>query len=256
VPVGSSNRAEPYKKSSLLKEGHGWGAGRKRPPLTESSPGLGRTGRDPPWLWLESFFGADAAVAALAGGSALGVARIVRLGCCRWLRGRPRRPDPGQKRFQLTRHWLQLPKQEDDFWKKRIGASVSPDQTWLLAWLEQTGEVEGSPACLATGVSASATRKLLAGLVVNADVESFGEEGEQLRLAPHLDELLARGRAPASSVDLPGEGTEQVTGSVTAQVTAQAVQVGQVGQAVQVGQIVLAGQGIQHRAALIEAARG
>ena len=47
----------------------------------ESSPGLGRTGRDPPWRWLESLFGAGPAVAALAAGSALGVARIVWLGC-------------------------------------------------------------------------------------------------------------------------------------------------------------------------------
>ena len=156
--------------------------------------------------------------------------------------------DPGQKRFQLTLHWRQLPKQEDGFWKKLIGASVSPDQARLLAWLEQTGEVEASLARLATGVSASETRKLLAGLVVNGLVEAVGEEGERLRLASHLGELLAKARAPDSR-DLPGEGTEQVTEQVTAQVPEQVT--GQVSE--QVVQVVLASQGEQSRAALMEA---
>ena len=149
--------------------------------------------------------------------------------------------DPGQKRFQLTLHCRQLPKQEDGFWKKLIGSSLTPDQARLLAWLEQTGEVEASLARLATGVSASETRKLLAGLVVKGLVEAVGEEGERLRLAPHFGELLARARAPASSGDLPGEGTEQVTTQVTAQVSEQVVQV------------VRASQGEQSRAALMEA---
>ena len=89
---------------------------------------------------------------------------------------------------------------------------------------------------LATGVSASETRKLLAGLVVNGLVELVGEEEERLRLAPHLGELLVKARAPVS-VDLPGEGTEQVTAQVTEQVV----------------QVVLASQGEQSRAALMEA---
>jgi len=89
-------------------------------------------------------------------------------------------------------------------------------------------------------VSASETRKLLADLVVNGLVELVGEEEERLRLAPHLGELLAKARAPVS-VDLPGERTEQVTAQVTEQVSEQVVQV------------VLASQGEQSRAALMEA---
>ena len=97
---------------------------------------------------------------------------------------------------------------------------------------------------LATGVSASETRKLLAGLVVNGLVELVGEEEERLRLAPHLGELLVKAMAPVS-VDLPGEGTEQVTAQGTEQVTAQVTE--------QVVQVVLASQGEQSRAALMEA---
>ena len=55
----------------------------------ESSPGLGRMGRDPPWRSLESLFGPGPAETALDAASALGVAQIVWLGCCRWLRGLP-----------------------------------------------------------------------------------------------------------------------------------------------------------------------
>ena len=83
-------------------------------------------------------------------------------------------------------------------------------------------------------------RDRLADLVVNGLVELVGEEEERLRLAPHLGELLAKARAPVS-VDLPGEGTEQVTAQVTGQVSEQVVQV------------VLASQGEQSRAALMEA---
>ena len=81
--------------------------------------------------------------------------------------------------------------------------------------------------------------------MVNGLVEAVGEEGERLRLASHLGELLAKARAPASSGDLPGEGTEQVTAQVTAQVTGQVSE--------QVVQVVLASQGEQSRAALMEA---
>jgi hypothetical protein len=69
---------------------------------------------------------------------------------------------------------------------------------------------------------------------------------------PHFSELLAKARAP-DSMDLPGEGTEQATAQVTAQVTEQVTgQVtGQVSE--QVVQVVLASQGEQSRAALMEA---
>ena len=128
--------------------------------------------------------------------------------------------DPGQKRFQLTLHWRVLPKQVDGFWKQLIGASVTHDQARLLAWLEQTGSAEVGLARLATGLSASETRKLIAGLEVNGLVELLGDEGERLRLAPHIAGLLAKARAPAEGATKGAGGTQQVTGHSTGQVTA------------------------------------
>jgi hypothetical protein len=61
---------------------------------------------------------------------------------------------------------------------------------------------------------------------------------------PHFSELLAMARAP-DSMHLPGEVTEQVTAQVTEQVTGQVSE--------QVVQVVLASQGEQSRAALMEA---
>jgi ATP-dependent DNA helicase RecG len=132
--------------------------------------------------------------------------------------------DPGQKRFQLTLYWRQLPKQEDTFWKNLIGASVTPDQARLLAWLEQTGAAEIGLARLATGLSSSETRKLISGLEVNGLVEPFGVEGERLRLVPHIAELLSKARASAGEASKAAGGTEQVTGHVTAHVAEQVVQ--------------------------------
>ena len=132
--------------------------------------------------------------------------------------------DPGQKRFQLTLYWRQLPKQEDTFWKNLIGASVTPDQARLLAWLEETGAAEIGLARLATGLSSSETRKLISGLEVNGLVEPFGVEGERLRLVPHIAELLSKARASAGEASKAAGGTEQVTGHVTAHVAEQVVQ--------------------------------
>jgi ATP-dependent DNA helicase RecG len=157
--------------------------------------------------------------------------------------------DPGQKRFQLTLHWRVLPKEVDGFWKQLIGVSVSPDQARLLAWLEQTGGAEIGLARLASGLSASETRKLIAGLEVNGLVELLGEEGERLRLAPHIAELLSKARAPAEDVTSDDGGAEQVTGHATEQVTAHvAAHVTE-----QVVQLLRACQGEQSRADLMEA---
>ena len=70
------------------------------------------------------------------------------------------------------------------------------------------------------------------------------ESASGIATLPHFSELLAKVRAPAS-MDLPGEGTEHVTAQVTEQVTGQV--------SVQVVQVVLASQGEQSRAALMEA---
>ncbi len=153
--------------------------------------------------------------------------------------------DPGQKRFQLILHWRLLPKQEDSFWKNLIGASVTPDQARLLAWLEQGGVAEANLARLATGLSASETRKLIAALQVNGLVELLGEEGEGLQLAPHIAELLAAARAPASATNLHGGHTEQVTAHDTAQVTEHVTE--------HVVQLLQASQGEQSRVELMEA---
>ena len=157
--------------------------------------------------------------------------------------------DPGQKRFQLTLHWRVLPKQVDGFWKQLIGASVTPDQARLLAWLEQTGVAEVGLARLATGLSASETRKLITGLEVNGLVELLGDDGERLRLAPHLAELLAKARAPAGEATKDAGGTEQVTGHVTEQVTAHVVE----HVTEQVVQLLRACEGEQSRAELMSA---
>jgi ATP-dependent DNA helicase RecG len=157
--------------------------------------------------------------------------------------------DPGQKRFQLTLHWRELPKEVDGFWKQLIGASVSPDQARLLAWLEQTGGAEVGLARLASGLSASETRKLIAGLEVNGLVELLGADGERLRLAPHIAELLAKARAPAEAVSTDDGGTEQVTGHVTEQVTAHVAE----HVTEQVLQLLRASRGEQSRAELMEA---
>lgn len=149
--------------------------------------------------------------------------------------------DPGQKRFELTLHWSVLPKEVDGFWKQLIGASVSPDQSRLLAWLELTGGAEVGLARMATGLSASETRKLIAGLEVNGLVELLGEDGERLRLAPHIAELLAKARALADSVSMHDGGTEQVTAHVAEHVTEQVVQ------------LLRASRGEQSRAELMEA---
>ena len=149
--------------------------------------------------------------------------------------------DPGQKRFELTLHWRVLPKEVDGFWKQLIGASFLPDQARLLAWLELTGGAEVGLARLATGLSASETRKLIAGLEVNGLVELLGEDGERLRLAPHITELLAKARAPADAVSTDDGGTEQVTAHVAEHVTEQVVQ------------LLRACQGEQSRAELMEA---
>ena len=57
-----------------------------------------------------------------------------------------------------------------------VGVSVSPDQARLLAWLEQTRGAELGLARLATGLSATETRKLIAGLKVNGLVDLLGED--------------------------------------------------------------------------------
>jgi ATP-dependent DNA helicase RecG len=157
--------------------------------------------------------------------------------------------DPGQKRFQLTLHWRVLPKQVDGFWKQLIGASVTPDQARLLAWLEQTGVAEVGLARLATGLSASETRKLIAGLEVNGLVELLGDDGERLRLAPHLAELLAKARAPAGEATKDAGGTEQVTGHATEQVAAHVAE----HVAEHVVQLLRACEGEQSRAELMSA---
>jgi ATP-dependent DNA helicase RecG len=151
--------------------------------------------------------------------------------------------DPGQKRFQLTLHWRVLPKQVAGFWKQLIGASITQEQARLLAWLEQTGVAEVGLARLATGLSASETRKLIAGLEVNGLVQLLGDDGERLRLAPHLAELLAKARAPAGEAVKGVGGTEQVTGHVTEQVTAHVAE--------QVVQLLRACEGEQSRAELM-----
>ena len=78
------------------------------------------------------------------------------------------------------------------------------------------------------------------------------ESASGIARLPHFSELLAKARAPDSK-DLPGEGTEQVTAQVAEQVTAQVTEqvTGQVSE--QVVQVVLASQGEQSRAALMEA---
>ena len=157
--------------------------------------------------------------------------------------------DPGQKRFQLTLHWRVLTKQVDGFWKQLIGASVTHDQARLLAWLEQTGVAEVRLARLATGLSASETRKLIAGLEVNGLVQLLGDDGERLRLAPHLAELLAKARAPAGEATKDAGGTEQVTGHVTEQVTAHVAE----HVTEQVVQVLQACKGEQSRAELMSA---
>lgn len=155
--------------------------------------------------------------------------------------------DPGQKRFQLTLHWRVLPKQVDGFWKQLIGASVTPDQARLLAWLEQTGVAEVGLARLATGLSTSETRKLITGLEVNGLVELLGDDGERLRLAPHLAELLGKARAPAGEATKDAGGTEQVTDHATEQVTAHVAE-HVTGQVVQ---LLRACEGEQSRAELM-----
>jgi ATP-dependent DNA helicase RecG len=157
--------------------------------------------------------------------------------------------DPGQKRFQLTLHWRVLPKEVDGFWKQLIGASVSPDQARLLAWLELTGGAEVGLARLATGLSASETRKLIAGLEVNGLVELLGEDGARLRLAPHIAELLAKARVPTEAVSTDEGATEQVTGHVTEQVTAHVAE----HVTKQVVLLLRACEGEQSRAELMEA---
>jgi ATP-dependent DNA helicase RecG len=157
--------------------------------------------------------------------------------------------DPGQERFQLTLHWRVLPKQVDGFWKQLIGASVTQDQARLLAWLEQTGVADVGLARLATGLSASETRKLIAGLEVNGLVELLGDEGVRLRLAPHIAGLLAKARAPAEGATKGAGGTEQVTGHSTGQVTAHVAE----HVTEQVVQLLQACEGERSRAELMEA---
>jgi hypothetical protein len=106
---------------------------------------------------------------------------------------------------------------------------------------------------LATGLSASETRKLIAGLEINGLVELLGEDGDRLRLSPHIAELLAKARAPAEAVSTDEGGTEQVTGHVTEQVTEQVTAHVPEHVAEQVVQLLRACQGEQRRAELMEA---
>jgi imidazoleglycerol phosphate dehydratase HisB len=70
------------------------------------------------------------------------------------------------------------------------------------------------------------------------------ESASGITRLPHFSEHLDKASAP-DSMDLSGEGSEQVTAQVTEQVTGQVSE--------QVVQVVLASQGEQSRAALMEA---
>jgi ATP-dependent DNA helicase RecG len=115
--------------------------------------------------------------------------------------------DPARKIYAITLSWVPVPKVTDAAWKARIGATVSSEQARLLAWLREVGTARRSEARLATGTTARETRDMVEHLLVNRLIEPVDDEGEVIRLAAHIREIL---------------DAEQVTDQAPPQVTPQA----------------------------------
>lgn len=118
--------------------------------------------------------------------------------------------DPGRKTYAITLSWVPALRISDATWRARIGATVSPDEARLLAWLREVGNAPRAAARLATGATARETRAMIEHLLVNRLIETADDEGELICLAAHIREIL-----DAEHV------TPQVAPQVTPQVTPQ-----------------------------------
>jgi ATP-dependent DNA helicase RecG len=110
--------------------------------------------------------------------------------------------DPGKKTYQLVLGWDLVQKLESAFWKKLLGASISPDEARLLDWLRRVEVGDRANMRLATGRSLRETQAMLERLSVNRLVEAIGDEGDRYRLVPHIAEILAK-VGPDPEVDRP-----------------------------------------------------
>lgn len=98
--------------------------------------------------------------------------------------------DPGRKSYAITLSWVRVPQASDAAWKARIGASVSHDEARVLAWLREVGAASRTAARLATGATARETREMVDHLLINRLIETADEEGDLIRLAAHIREIL------------------------------------------------------------------
>lgn len=100
--------------------------------------------------------------------------------------------DAGRKTYQLVLGWDRVQKLESSFWKKLLGASITPDEARLLDWLRRVDVGDRANARLATGASARDTNAMLERLLINRLIEEIGDGGNRYRLLPHIAEILAK----------------------------------------------------------------
>ena len=129
--------------------------------------------------------------------------------------------DPGRKTYQLTLSWERVVKREDAFWKKLIGASVTPDEARIIDWLRLVGTGTRAEARLATGASMRETRKMIDSLVHNALLVNVDDSSEHVRIAPHIVEILAKVAATQATEQATPQATPHVTPQVTPHATEQ-----------------------------------